>query len=157
MNNNRKRVHNSLVPIQGKRVKEFDYWRVCRENQLLAKKNNQLRVEVRGLMDKRIEAGQKVSKSKLVVIDLVSRFEEIKEKVEEVSEITELVKNMEVKLNIHGDDNTNIHNTAFLLNENDDDKENQDPSRIPPSFKPINQTKSYIPRIADCSIYGFDD
>lgn len=151
-----KRVRNSLVPVQGKRVKEFDYWRVCQENQHLAKKNNQLRVDVRKLMDKRIEAGHRVEKSKLAVIDLVSRFEQIKEKVEEASEITELVKSMEVKLNIHGDDNTNIHNTAFVMDENDEDKENQDPSRVS-TFIPINQTQTYIPRIADCSIYGFDD
>lgn len=157
MSNNRKRVRNSLVPIQGKRIKEFDYWRVCQENQHLAKKNNQLRVDVRQLMHKKIDAGHKVEKSKLVVIDLVSRFEQIKEKIEETSDITELAGRMKVKFNIHGDDNaSNIHDTAFLMNCNDENKENQDPSRIPPT-ETMSQTKSYIPRIADCSIYGFDD
>lgn len=158
---NRKRTRISLAPIQetaSKRIKEFDMWRVCQENQYLAKKNSQLRMNVRKLMEQRTETGHRIEKNRLVVINLVSRFEEIQREVEKSSEITQLVDDMGVKMNLNGNENVNAalsHNTALLMNDGGENKENQDPSRS--VLKPIHQTKSYIPRIADCSIYGFDD
>lgn len=169
MNSNRKRARISLAPIQdindGKRIKDIDYWRVSQENQHLAKRNSRLRMNVRKLMEERLDAGHRAEKAKLVVINLVSRFEEIKSKVEETAEMVNLAKDMEVKLNINGDEDVNhIHNTAFVMNHDPDeeDKENKDPSLTVASSsfgKPVidQPGKSYIPRIADCSIYGFDD
>lgn len=169
----------SLPPIQeneGKRVKELDYWRVCEENKHLAKKNSQLKMSVRKLVEERDEADHRTDKARLVVIDLVSRFEVIKKKVEETAEIRELVKDLEVKLNIKGVENVNIHKNVnthkkvnthknfnthenAILHPDDENKENQDPF-LPP-FKGTKQIPkqhiNYIPRIADCSVYGFDD
>ena len=112
MNAKRKRAMIFLSPIQendGKRVKELDYWRVCQENKHLAKRNSQLRMGVRKLMEERDRSDHRTDKARLVVIDLISRFEGIKKKVEETTEMTELAKDLEVKLKIKGVENVNIH------------------------------------------------
>ena len=157
MNRNRKRVRISLAPIQErtvKKIKEVDIWKVSQENKNLVKKNSELRMGVRKLMEERVEAGHRVEKARMVVVDLVSRFEGIKQKVEETSEIAELARDMQMKLNMNGDEDVNVHDTAFLMND-DEDKENQDPSRA--ILKPIHQSSKYTTRVADCSVYGFDD